>query len=132
MLMNAPTNRRPYANGKEVYEAYVEPARVDLHRVGAHFALSRCLRSFGRETGYLLLHSATIEDFEHVEAGVQVLTTNRARIRSNITLEEYAVDSEFCISGTIFCSPRFRAACPTNSSIGSPGTGPGLQEGRQQ
>jgi hypothetical protein len=38
-------------------------------------------------------YSAHIEDFEHAEAGVQVLTTSRSKIRSNITLEEYAVDS---------------------------------------
>lgn len=93
MLMNAPTNRRPFANGKEVYEAYVEPARVDLHRVGAHFALSSVFEESSEEKRDIYCYSATIEDFEHVEAGVQVLTTNRARIRSNITLEEYAVDS---------------------------------------
>jgi alpha-amylase/alpha-mannosidase (GH57 family) len=93
MLLNAPTNRRPFANGKEVYEAYVEPARVDLHRVGAHFALSSVFEESSEEKRDIYCYSATIEDFEHVEAGVQVLTTNRTKIRSNITLEEYAVDS---------------------------------------
>jgi alpha-amylase/alpha-mannosidase (GH57 family) len=93
MLQNAPTSRRPYANGKEVYEAYVEPARVDLHRVGAHFALSSVFEESSEEKRDIYCYSATIEDFEHVEAGVQVLTTNRTKIRSNITLEEYAVDS---------------------------------------
>jgi len=93
MLLNAPTNRRPYVNGKEVYEAYVEPARVDLHRVGAHFALSSVFEESSEEKRAIYCYSAEIEDFEHVEAGVQVLTTNRTKIRSNITLEEYAVDS---------------------------------------
>ena len=93
MLMNAPTNRRPCVNGKEVYEMYVEPARVDLHRVGAHFALSSVFEESSEEKRAIYCYSATIEDFEHVEAGVQVLTTNRTKIRSNITLEEYAVDS---------------------------------------
>jgi alpha-amylase/alpha-mannosidase (GH57 family) len=63
MLMNAPTNRRPFANGKEVYEAYVEPARVDLHRVGAHFALSSVFEESSEEKRDIYCYSATIEDF---------------------------------------------------------------------
>jgi alpha-amylase/alpha-mannosidase (GH57 family) len=93
MLVNAPTNRRPYTNGKEVYEAYVEPARVDLHRVGAHFALSSVFEESSEESIDIYCYSAHIEDFEHAEAGVQILTTSRSKIRSNITLEDYAVDS---------------------------------------
>jgi alpha-amylase/alpha-mannosidase (GH57 family) len=93
LLQEAPTNRRPYANGKEVYEAYVESARVDLHRVGAHFALSSVFEESSEDKRAIYCYSADIEDFDHVEAGVQVLTTSRTKIRSNITLEEYAVDS---------------------------------------
>ena len=76
-----------------MYEAYVEPARVDLHRVGAHFALSSVFEESSEESIDIYCYSAHIEDFEHAEAGVQVLTTSRSKIRSNITLEEYAVDS---------------------------------------
>jgi hypothetical protein len=93
MLVNAPTSRRPHANGKEVYEAFVEPARVDLHRVGAHFALSSVFEESSEESIDIYCYSAHIEDFEHAEAGVQILTTSRSKIRSNITLEDYAVDS---------------------------------------
>ncbi len=93
MLLNAPTTRRPFNNGKEVYEAYVEPARVDLQRVGAHFALSSVFEESAAEEAEIYCYSAQIEEFEHVAAGVQILTTSRAKIRSNITLEEYSVDS---------------------------------------
>jgi hypothetical protein len=92
-LMNAPTNRRPFNNGKDVYETYVEPAGVDLHRVGAHFALSSVFEESPEETATIYSYSAEMEDFERVEAGVQVLTTSRAKLRSSITREEYAVDS---------------------------------------
>ncbi len=93
MLQNAPNTKRPYANGREVYEAFVEPARVDLHRVGAHFALSSVFEESSEERIDIYCYSAAIEDFEHAEAGVQVLTTCRTRIQSNITFEQYAVDS---------------------------------------
>jgi alpha-amylase/alpha-mannosidase (GH57 family) len=92
-LLKAPASRRPLNNGKEIYEAYVEPARVDLHRVGAHFALSSVFEESSEDQTDIYCYSAAIEDFEHLAAGVQVLTSSRARIRSNITLEEYSVDS---------------------------------------
>ncbi len=93
MLQNAPTDTRPFTNGREIYEAYVEPARIDLHRVGAHFALSSIFEESAEEETDIYCYSATIEDFERVEAGVQILTTSRTRIYSTITLEEYSVDS---------------------------------------
>lgn len=93
MLQNAPTDTRPFTNGREIYEAYVEPARIDLHRVGAHFALSSVFEESAEEKTDIYCYSATTDDFERVEAGVQILTTSRTKIRSNITLEEYSVDS---------------------------------------
>ena len=92
-LLAAPANRRPFQTGRDVYEAYVEPARVDLNRVGAHFALSSVFEDSSDETTGIYCYSAEIENFEHVEAGVQVLTTSRAKIRSNVTREQYTVDS---------------------------------------
>jgi hypothetical protein len=71
----------------------VEPARVDLHRVGAHFALSSVFEESPEQTTGIYCYSAATEDFERVEAGVQVLTTSRSKIHSTITLEEYSVDS---------------------------------------
>lgn len=93
ILQNAPSDTRPFINGREIYEAYVEPARVDLHRVGAHFALSSVFEESAKEKTDIYCYSATTDDFERVEAGVQILTTSRTKIRSTITLEEYSVDS---------------------------------------
>jgi alpha-amylase/alpha-mannosidase (GH57 family) len=93
ILQNAPADTRPFTNGKEVYEAYVQPAQIDLHRVGAHFALSSVFEESPEDTAEIYSYSATIDDFERVEAGVQLLTTGRTRLRSNVTLEEYSVDS---------------------------------------
>jgi alpha-amylase/alpha-mannosidase (GH57 family) len=93
MLQNAPCDTRPFTNGRDIYEAFVEPARVDLHRVGAHFALSSVFEESSKKETDIYCYSATTEDFERVEAGVQILTTSRTRIHSTITLEEYSVDS---------------------------------------
>jgi len=93
MLQTAPSDTRPFTTGREVYESFVEPARVDLHRVGAHFALSSVFEESSQKEADIYCYSAAIEDFERVEAGVQILTTSRTRIHSTITLEEYSVDS---------------------------------------
>ena len=93
MLQKAPTNARPFTNGKEVYELYVQPARIDLHRVGAHFALSSIFEESAEETSQIYCYSAGVEDFERVEAGVQILTTGRTNIQSDVTLETYSVDA---------------------------------------
>jgi alpha-amylase/alpha-mannosidase (GH57 family) len=93
MLQNAPCDTRPFTNGRDIYEAFVEPARVDLHRVGAHFALSSVFEESSQQVTDIYCYSATMEDFDRVEAGVQILATSRTRIHSTITLEEYSVDS---------------------------------------
>jgi len=93
MLAAAPSHTRPFANGKDIYETYVQPARIDLQRVGAHFALSSVFEESPEEAAEIYCYSATTEDFDRVDAGVQILTTGRINIRSNVTLEEYSVDS---------------------------------------
>jgi alpha-amylase/alpha-mannosidase (GH57 family) len=92
MLESAPANVRPFVNGRDVYEALVEPARIDLNRVGAHVALSSVFEEPSEEVMEVYCYSATMEDCDRAEAGVQVLTTGRVTIQSNITLEQHAAD----------------------------------------
>lgn len=92
MLESAPANVRPFLNGREVYEAKVEPARIDLNRVAAHFALSSVFEESQRQTTEIYCYSATVESLDRAAAGVQTLTTGRVTIRSNITLERHLAD----------------------------------------
>ncbi len=92
ILKNAPANIRPFNTGKDVYEAFVEPARVDLNRVGAHFALSSAFEESIKGITGVYCYSAKVEDGDRLEAGVQILATGRVAIRSNITFEEHKVD----------------------------------------
>jgi hypothetical protein len=132
MLQKAPSNDRQFSNGKDVYEAYVEPARIDLERVAAHFALSSIFEdsrakpwsgsngpSAGQEetagrpaqrAGHdqsrlwrpapdqahlrrVYCYSASVNDFQRTEAGVQVLISNRTTIQSQITFEKYSIET---------------------------------------
>ncbi len=91
ILQKAPTNVKTFANGKEAYRALVKPGSTDLNRVGAHLAISSVFEGYHRETS-IYSHSATIDSYDRTDAGIQVLATGRATIRSNIVLEKHLVD----------------------------------------
>jgi len=92
MLQNAPANMRPFMNGKEVYEGCVDPTRIDLNRVGAHVALSSIFDESCEDVTDVYCYSATMEDCDRAEAGMQVLMTGRMAIQSNVTFERHAAD----------------------------------------
>lgn len=91
ILEKAPANYRQNATGKDVYEEFVKPSRVDLGRVGAHLAASSLFQEYPKEIA-IFSYSARLEDYERVSAGLQKLAMGRSFIQSNITLESYAID----------------------------------------
>jgi len=109
-LQQAPCRAPGLATGKDVYEAHVEPARIDLNRVAAHFALSSLFDDYGDEVTDVYAYSATMEGFHRLEAGIQVLTTSRASIVSQVTLETQMVEIAALYLGetNIFASVRPR------------------------
>ncbi|MFC1634424.1 DUF3536 domain-containing protein [Planctomycetota bacterium] len=86
-LERVPTNNRRFGNGKDVYQAHVEPARVNLDRVGAHFALSSVFEEENKEQAQIYCYSVENEEYQRSEAGVQILITQKLNIASKITLE---------------------------------------------
>jgi alpha-amylase/alpha-mannosidase (GH57 family) len=88
MLERIPTNSHELANGRDVYHAYIEPAQVNLDRVGAHFALSSVFDEEETEQAEIYCYSVKPEGYQRSEAGVQVLITQKLDIASNITEEK--------------------------------------------
>lgn len=88
ILERVPTNSYELANGKEVYKAYVEPAQVDLERVGAHYALSSIFDEEDEEKAHIYCYSVKSENHHKSEAGVQILISQRLKIASEITQEK--------------------------------------------
>jgi alpha-amylase/alpha-mannosidase (GH57 family) len=91
ILKKAPTNAKEYTDGKEAYIKLVKPNSVDLNRVGAHLAISSIFEEYPQETDIYCYH-ATIDSYERVNAGIQILATGRAAIQSEIVLEKHLVD----------------------------------------
>ncbi|OHB78522.1 MAG: hypothetical protein A2Z25_02080 [Planctomycetes bacterium RBG_16_55_9] len=87
-LERVPTNGLETANGRDLYHAYVEPAQVNLDRVGAHFALSSVFDEEDKEQADIYCYSVRREGHQRQEAGVQVLITQRLSIASQITHEK--------------------------------------------
>ncbi len=83
ILERAPSNL--YPNGSTVYEKHIKPSRVDLLRVGAHYAVSSLFEKYP-ENARIYCYNVQIETSERLEAGKLKLATGRARIVSDLTL----------------------------------------------
>ncbi len=85
-LEQAPSNVVAYGHGAEVFRRLVAPAKLDLLRVGAHYAISSLFES-DLEQIRIYCYSVQCEDFQRQEAGALKLGTGRARIVAEITGE---------------------------------------------
>jgi hypothetical protein len=92
ILEKAPTNLREFPTGKAAYESLVKSNSVDLNRVGVHFAISSIFTEHPKDQTSIYCYSAKTEVYDRQEAGIQVLATGRATVKSAIVLEEYTVD----------------------------------------
>jgi len=81
-LAKAPSN--VYENGAVSYRKFVEPARVNLERVGMHFATASIFEQFPEKMN-LFKYTTESEVLEKLVAGEQRLVLGRVSIRSRIT-----------------------------------------------
>lgn len=88
MLENAPSN--VFENGARVYEDFVEPGRVDLLRVGAHYAVSSLFEEYPEKTG-IFCYTVQSDIYERMEAGKLKLAIGKTRISSDVTWDEALV-----------------------------------------
>ncbi len=91
-LRDAPSNKDGHRDGKQIYQSQVVPSKIDLKRVGAHFALSSIFLNGEDPLSDIFSYSTTIEEFKRYEAGIQVMTISRVNIRSRITHHSQAMD----------------------------------------
>ncbi len=85
MLTAAPSN--VYANGAVSYQQSVMPARVDLQRVGMHYAASSLFEEYP-ERWEMFNYVSTSEVFERLQAGTLKLALGRTTVQSKITYSE--------------------------------------------
>jgi alpha-amylase/alpha-mannosidase (GH57 family) len=85
-LAEAPSNLPRYGNGSGVYKALVQPARIDLLRLGAHFAISSLLEEYPESTDLFCYRAEDIEK-ESTQVGKMSLVAGRTTLSSKVTWE---------------------------------------------
>ena len=85
ILAAAKSNVPEYGDGASVYHMFVEPAIIDLCKVGAHFAISAMFD--GDHETPRFCYDITTRDFRRVDSGMAKLGIGRARVTSKITRE---------------------------------------------
>jgi len=86
-LEKAKSNIPAYGNGRSLYRLFVEPARVGLEQVGAHWAIHSLLGT-NRESEHVYCYRITPECYRSWEAGRTRLAVGRIRVSSMVTQEE--------------------------------------------
>ena len=84
-LAQTPSN--VFENGAKIYEALVEPARVDILRVAAHYVISSLFFDYPQKSK--VIYSYNVEDvaYDRLVAGPGRLALGRCRLCSNLSGE---------------------------------------------
>jgi alpha-amylase/alpha-mannosidase (GH57 family) len=85
-LERAKSNVPEHANGRRIYEKLVQPNRVTLEQVGAHFAVSSLFENYRSKT-HTYCYTVTTEDYRLLSSGKARLALGRAHVRSDIVQE---------------------------------------------
>jgi alpha-amylase/alpha-mannosidase (GH57 family) len=86
LLEFAKSNLPEHRDGRHIYEKFVRPAVVDLHKVGAHYAVSSLFENYGDEAE-IFCYQVERKDYRLLPAGRKRLALGRAKITSGITRE---------------------------------------------
>jgi alpha-amylase/alpha-mannosidase (GH57 family) len=85
-LARARSNIAEHGTGRDIYEKFVRPARVDWDRIGAHYAVSSIFADYPEQAN-IYCYPARQKDFQTFAAGKAKLAVGRVGLTSRITLE---------------------------------------------
>jgi alpha-amylase/alpha-mannosidase (GH57 family) len=85
-LADAPSNIPDAGDGRAIYEKFVSPIRVDLHKLVAHYAVSSLFTEYHEKTR---VYAYCVEriDYRSSTLGRSKLAVGRVRVTSEITAE---------------------------------------------
>jgi alpha-amylase/alpha-mannosidase (GH57 family) len=85
-LAAAKSNILKHRDGRQIYEKWVQPARVDLKKAAAHYAISSLFEAYP-ETVSIFCYSFENQESRSSEAGRAKLAVGRTGVTSQITRE---------------------------------------------
>jgi alpha-amylase/alpha-mannosidase (GH57 family) len=83
-LSEAKSNLSHLGDGRQIYERYVRPARVDLLKVGAHYAVSSLFEDYG-ETAQIYCYRTDRHHVQRTTTGRATFLSGRMTVTSEIT-----------------------------------------------
>jgi len=86
LLEFAKSNLPEHRDGRHIYEKFVKPAMVDLHKVGAHYAVSSLFENYS-DSSEIYCYQVERGDYRLLPAGKKRLALGRVKITSAITQE---------------------------------------------
>ena len=86
-IEKASSNKSPFPNGAKIYEQFVEPAELDLLKIGVHYAVSSLFENYP-ETIRIGEYTAQSQSHDFLESTQQKLALGKAKIRSDVLWEE--------------------------------------------
>ena len=84
LLAQAKSNLPEQENGRSIYGRYVQPAMVDLEKVGAHYAVSSLFEDYGANTR-IYCYDVERKDYSTTRRGKMRVVLGQARVTSEIT-----------------------------------------------
>jgi alpha-amylase/alpha-mannosidase (GH57 family) len=123
LLEHARGNIPEHENGRRIYEKFVRPAMLDLHKVGAHYAVSSLFEDYG-ERSRVFCYDVRREDHRTLSSGKARLVLGKAEVASAITRESATVSfgvlhlGEHNVSGGIRAFKGEQAYEATARSLG--------------
>jgi alpha-amylase/alpha-mannosidase (GH57 family) len=94
LLRKVPSNIKEIKNAAVAYDKYVKPMRVNMVRVGAHYAIASLFKKFPEEYG-LFNFQARTKSRNYYESGKHKLMIGHTVFQSNITLQK--VDISYAV-----------------------------------
>src|SRR5438105_8770686 len=86
LLADARSNVAEHADAAQLYRKFVQPAMIDLPKVGAHYAIS-CMYLPGEDRSRIFCYEIERRDYRRLRSGAAALDAGAMRVRSLITRE---------------------------------------------
>jgi len=86
LLARAPSNIGGHKDGRRIFEKFVQPAMVNLDKVGAHYAISSMFEDYPDKIS-IYCYAVARQAYRYQEVGRTKLAVGRLRVTSEITDE---------------------------------------------
>jgi hypothetical protein len=86
----AKSNIPEHGNGRIIYDKFAKPAKIDLIKVAAHYAISSLFEEYG-DPQKIYCYNIDLQDYQKAECGKARLGVGKAEVSSEVTQESQLI-----------------------------------------